>query len=393
MSEQQSARSAEPLVFEHETLGQRVVFGSGKAGEYLASELGRLGASRPMVIASQGETVRARGVVGGVRVALWWDEVVQHVPADVAERARAAADEAKVDALITVGGGSTTGLGKAIALTSGLALIAVPTTYAGSEATEMWGITEERTKSTGLDPKVLPVAVIYDAELSRSLPVELSVASGLNGLAHCVDSLWAPKADPINRAQALEGARALAVALRGIVKDPEDLAAREQALYGCYLSALSFASAGSGIHHKIAHVLGGTFGLPHAQTHATLLPYVVAFNAPAVPELAGRLAEALGGSLRPGENPVVAANRALARLRAELNAPQALSEVGFTDEDVAEALEGSLQAVPDSNPVTPTAQSLTVLLRAALHGEDPGMVTEVIASGPGAGARVTPEDE
>lgn len=375
MSIQRSDSAPRPMVFEHTTLGQRVLFGSGKAAERLVAELDRLGATRPMIIAGEHEAELVRQVAERAQPALTWNDVVQHVPVELAERARDAAREADVDALVTVGGGSTTGLGKAIALTSGLPLLAVPTTYAGSEATSMWGMTEDRTKSTGLDPKVLPEAVIYDAELSRSLPVGLSVASGLNGLAHCVDSLWAPKADPINQAHALEGARALAIALRGIVKDPEDMHAREQALYGCYLSALSFASAGSGIHHKIAHVLGGTFNLPHAETHATVLPYVLAFNAPAVPELAGRLAAALGyeGTVAGGE--ARAANDALAALRKDLDAPRALSDVGFTEEDVTEAVERSLQAIPESNPVTPTTENLTVLLRAALQGENPSVVT------------------
>ena len=379
MTQQRFTTTEQPMVFEHTTLAQRVLFGTGKAAEYLVGELESLGAQRPMLIAGEAEAQLAEQVASRIEPAVIWDEVVQHVPVELAERARAAATDAGVDALITVGGGSTTGLGKAIALTSGLPLIAVPTTYAGSEATSMWGMTEDRTKSTGLDPKVLPSAVIYDAELSRSLPVGLSVASGLNGLAHCIDSLWAPKADPINQAHALEGARALAIALRGIVLKSDDMRAREQALYGCYLSALSFASAGSGIHHKIAHVLGGTFDLPHAETHATLLPYVLAFNAPAVPDLAQRLASALGYS---GEaSGARAANHALAQLRSDLNAPRALSEVGFTEDGVAEAVERSLKAIPDSNPVTPTTENLTVLIRAALSGEDPAMVTQATEDG------------
>lgn len=359
------------MVFEHATQAQRILFGTGRAADYLAAELESLGASRPMVIMGRSQSRRAERVMRGVEPAVTWHEVTQHVPAELAERARAAASEAGVDALVTVGGGSTTGLGKAVALTSGLPLLAVPTTYAGSEATSMWGITHERTKSTGLDLKVLPRSVIYDAELSSSLPVGLSVASGLNALAHCIDSLWGPRADPINQAHALEGARALAAALRGIVQDPTDMRAREQALYGSYLSALAFASAGSGMHHKIAHVLGGTFDLPHAQTHAILLPYVLAFNAPAVPDLAQRLATALGDSERATGSGAGAANQALSRLRVDLDAPRALSEIGFTPEGVAEAVTKSLQAIPDSNPVVPTPDSLTALLRAALNGDDP----------------------
>lgn len=372
VSDQQSGDTKpgenQPMVFEHGTAAQRVMFGSDKAGEFLAAELERSGSTRPMIITGGSAEQAAREITSRLEPGLWWDQVVQHVPVELAEKARAAASDAGIDALVTVGGGSTTGLGKAIALTSGLPLIAVPTTYAGSEATDTWGLTENRTKTTGLDPKVLPVTVIYDAALSRSLPVALSVASGLNGMAHCVDSLWAPKADPINRAFALEGARALAIALRGITADPDDLRAREMALYGCYLAALSFASAGSGMHHKIAHVLGGTFNLPHAQVHATVLPYVLAFNAPAVPQVSARLAGALGSDSRD-------VTEALNALYREIDAPRALADIGFTEDGIPEAVERSLKAIPDSTPTAPTEENLTVLLRAALTGEDPVLVS------------------
>lgn len=375
MSDQRSGETnpgdGQPMVFEHSTAAQRVLFGSDKAGEFLATELDRLGSTRPMIFTGGSAEQGARDITARLEPGLWWNQVVQHVPVELAEKARAAASEAKVDALVTVGGGSTIGLGKAIALTSGLPLIAVPTTYAGSEATDMWGLTENRTKTTGLDPKVLPVTVIYDAALSRSLPVGLSVASGLNGMAHCVDSLWAPKADPINRTFALEGARALALALRGITADPEDLRSREMALYGCYLAALAFASAGSGMHHKIAHVLGGTFNLPHAQVHATVLPYVLAFNAPAVPEVSSRLADALGSESSD-------ATAALNSLYREIDAPRALADIGFTEDGIAEAAERSLKAIPDTNPTTPTEENLTALLRAALNGDDPATVTAAV---------------
>ena len=203
-----------------------------------------------------------------------------HVPTSVAERAREVAAAHEVDLLVSVGGGSATGLVKAIALTSGLPIVAVPTTYAGSEATNVWGMTEDNRKTTGVDPKVLPQAIVYDASLMVTLPVEMSVASGLNALAHCIDSLWAPKADPINAALAAEGARALHAGLLAVAADPAGLPGREEALYGAYLAAVAFASAGSGLHHKICHVLGGMFNLPHAQTHAVVIPHVLAFNAP-----------------------------------------------------------------------------------------------------------------
>lgn len=361
------------MTFDHVTLGQRVLFGSGRAAAHLAAQVQRLGATRVMVLASPAERPLAEQVCSAVDVALWFDQVVQHVPAELADAARAAAREHGIDLVVSVGGGSTTGLAKAIALTSGLPVVAVPTTYAGSEATNVWGLTEERTKTTGVDDRVLPTAVVYDATLTLSLPTGLSVASGLNGLAHCVDSLWASKADPINQALALEGARALAQALPGIVRDDQDLAAREQALYGCYLAAVAFASAGSGLHHKICHVLGGTFDLPHAQTHATVLAYVLAFNAPAVPELSGRLAAALGRPVAAHEDPAQAAVAALQQLRESLDAPRRLADHGLTESDIPEAVRRVVAAAPPDNPTAVTEEGLTALLCGALTGAEPAL--------------------
>ncbi len=139
---------------------------------------------------------------------------------------------------------------------------------------------------------MLPRVIVYDPELTASLPRDLAVASGLNALAHCVDSLWAPHRDPINAALATEGARCLASGMRALVRDDADPAGREQTLLGTYLAAAAFASAGSGLHHKICHVLGGTYGLPHAQTHAIVLPYVTAFTIPFAPDAAQRLRSA-----------------------------------------------------------------------------------------------------
>ncbi|MDR7082816.1 maleylacetate reductase [Arthrobacter ginsengisoli] len=356
------------LTFDHVTLGQRVLFGTGAAAANLAAEVARLGAERVMVIASDFETGMARTVAAGIEVALWHHDVVMHVPLETAEKARAAAAGAGVDLLVCVGGGSTTGLAKAVAMTSRLPIIAVPTTYAGSEATNVWGLTEAARKTTGVDDAVLPVTVIYDAALTLSLPVALSVASGLNGMAHCIDSMWAPRADPINAALGAEGIRALAAGLPLITADPAGTAGREQALYGAYLSAVAFASAGSGLHHKICHVLGGTFNLPHAQTHATVLPYALAFNAPHAPEAQARIAAAFG---------TTDALTGLQDLRKRLDAPQALADYGFTADGIAEAAAIILPAVPVSNPRPATTENLTRLLQAALTGEDPALLLDL----------------
>ena len=355
------------LTFDHVTLGQRVLFGTGNAAANLAAETARLGAQRVMVIASDFETPMAQTVAGDIGVALWYHDVVMHVPLETAEKARAAAAEHGIDLLVCVGGGSTTGLAKAVAMTSRLPIIAVPTTYAGSEATNVWGLTEASRKTTGVDDAVLPVTVIYDAALTLSLPVEMSVASGLNGMAHCIDSMWAPRADPINAALGAEGIRALSQGLPLIAADPAGTDGREQALYGAYLSAVAFASAGSGLHHKICHVLGGTFNLPHAQTHATVLPYVLAFNAPAAPAAEARIAAAFG---------TADALTGLQDLRKRLDAPRALSDYGFTADGITEAITVILPAVPASNPRPVTAENLTRLLQAALTGEDPRVLSD-----------------
>ena len=350
------------LEFAHDTLAQRVLFGTGKAAENLAAEVGRLGASRIMVIATGTSAAVADTVTAGFEVALRYDDVVQHVPIEKAERARTAAQDNGIDLLVCIGGGSTTGLAKAIAMTTGIPIVAVPTTYSGSEATNVWGLTESERKTTGVDNAVLPVSVVYDAALTYSLPLELTVASGLNALAHCIDSMWAPRADPINRALAAEGIRALAAGLRSVAVDGHDTDGREQALYGTYLSAVAFASAGSGLHHKICHVLGGTYRMPHAQTHATVLPYVLAFNAPDAPQAESLIAQAFGAS---------SAVAGLNALRSDLDAPRALRDFGFDEADIPEAAAIVLPLIPASNPRPAGEADIQQLLRLAWSGAEP----------------------
>ncbi|MFF5252882.1 maleylacetate reductase [Streptomyces leeuwenhoekii] len=348
--------------FTHETLGQRVVFASGEAPAAVAAEVAALDARRVMLIAAPARAALAERVGADLPVAVRHDEVVMHVPVEVAERARQAAAAGLVDALVCVGGGSTTGLAKAVAMTTGLPIVAVPTTYAGSEATNVWGLTEGEVKTTGVDARVLPRSIVYDASLMLSLPVEMSVASGLNALAHCVDSLWGPRVDPIDQALAGEGIRALALGLPAVAADPTGPEGREQTLYGAYLAAVAFASAGSGMHHKICHVLGGMFDLPHAQTHAVVLPHVLAFNAPSAPDAERRIAQALGSPT---------AGEGLAALRKVLRAPRALRDHGMPEDGITRAVAPVLAAVPGDNPTPVTEENITALLRAAWEGSEP----------------------
>ncbi len=317
--------------FTYEALPGRIVFGAGRRSE-IRAEVERLGGTRVFVISDGQAKAIADELAGslGALVAARWDEVVQHVPVDLADRARAAVADARADLIVTVGGGSSTGLAKAIALTTRLPIVAVPTTYAGSEQTTIYGLTGGRHKQTGRDLVVLPKAVIYDAELTLGLPPGVTGPSACNALAHSVEALWVKEANPVTTALSLEGVRAIAASLPRVMADPGDLDARSQLLYGAYLSGVALATTSAGLHHKITHVLGGTFNLVHADAHSVVLPHAVAFNAPVLPAEMARLAEALG---TPGEDPAAS----LWDLATASNVPTSLRALGLDRDQLAEA--------------------------------------------------------
>jgi alcohol dehydrogenase class IV len=348
--------------FTHDTLPQRVTFATGGADVAVSTEINRLEARRVMLVAGESAAAAADRISERIPIALRYSDIVMHVPVDAADRARAAAAGHDADAIVCVGGGSATGLAKAVALTTGLPIVAVPTTYAGSEATPVWGLTENGHKTTGVDVAVLPRSVVYDAALLASLPADLAVASGLNALAHCIDAMWAPNADPIDRALAGEGIRALASGLPRVAAEGAGLAGIEETLYGAYLAATAFASAGSGMHHKICHVIGGMFNLPHAQTHSVVLPHVLAFNAPNAVDAAARIAAAFGSDT---------ASAGLAQLRATVDAPRALRDYGLAESDLPAAVTAILPVIPADNPTPVTPENLAALLHAAWEGTDP----------------------
>jgi alcohol dehydrogenase class IV len=346
--------------FTYTALPGRVVFGAGAAREQLTVEVERLGARRLLLIAAAPELALARSLSDGLPVHAEFSEVRQHVPVEIAARARAAADGA--DVLLSVGGGSTTGTAKAVALETGLPIVAVPTTYAGSEMTPVWGLTEGARKTTGTDARVLPKVVVYDPELTVSLPAEITGPSAMNALAHCVEAFYAPGASPIVALMAEEGIRAIARGVPVAVARPDDLDARAETLYGAYLAGAAFAVAGSGLHHKICHVLGGAYDLPHAPLHTVVLPQVAAFQAPALPEEMGRVARALGG----GD-----AGPALFDLARLIGAPTALRDIGMREEDLGEAVGLVLEKVPQDNPRPVEEKDVRELLEAAFAGRRP----------------------
>ncbi|GAB3817900.1 maleylacetate reductase [Kribbella italica] len=278
------------------------------------------------------------------------------MPIERAEAARSKAEEIKADGIVAIGGGSAIGLAKAIALTSGLPIVAVPTTYAGSEMTPVWGQTADGSKTTGTDLAVLPRTVVYDPVLSRGLPLAVTAASVANALAHCVEATWTVKADPITEVTAVEGARALRDGLLAVIEDLHDLDARGNLLYGASLAGSALASAGTGLHHKLCHLLGGTYGLPHAETHAAVLPHATALKA--VPRARARLEAALQtDDLATG----------LYDLFTTAGVPTSLHALGLTEDQLKEAIH----TFAESNPTLIDEPALTALLTRAWAGERP----------------------
>jgi maleylacetate reductase len=349
------------VAFDHTTHGQRVLFGTGVAVANTVQVVESLGAKRVLLIGDRFAMALCDAIAERTPVVARVHEIVQHVPIGSAMTTVALARERGADAVIAIGGGSSTGLAKIVARDAGLPIVAVPTTFAGSEATSVWGITEAGRKTTGVDVKVLPKAVVYDASLMASLPGRLAVSSGLNALAHAVDGFWGPRNDPINKAMGAEGLRALFPGLRAVHADPDDIGAREQTLYGAYLAAVAFDSAGSGMHHKICHTLGGSYNMPHAETHSVVIGYVTAFNAPYATDAADRIIAANGDG-----RTAAAGIHALCQ---ELGAPMSLKELGFQEEDIPEAADIILAAIPPSNPRPVTRAALEALLCAAWAGD------------------------
>ncbi|MFJ8109097.1 maleylacetate reductase [Streptomyces sp. NPDC096132] len=349
--------------FAYEAQPMRVVLRPGASVTATPEEAERLGLRRLLVISGPRGARTARAVADalGEACAGLHTEARMHVPAEVAERAVEAAHAVGADGCVAVGGGSAIGLGKMIALRTRLPLIAVPSTYSGSEMTPVWGLTEQGAKRTGRDPVVLPRSVVYDPELTLSLPVPLSVTSGVNAVAHAAEALYAPDASPLVSLMAEEGARAMTGALPDLAAAPGDLDARGRALYGAWLCGAALGATTMGLHHKLCHVLGGTFGLPHAETHTVVLPHALAHNAPAAPEAMAALCRALGTDDAP---------HALWDLAGRLGAPRSLAELGLKEADLTVAArEATARAYANPRPVT-TAGVLDVL-KAAYEGDEP----------------------
>jgi alcohol dehydrogenase class IV len=340
----------------------RVIFGLGSFCQ-LADEVKRLGANRILVLSTPEQRKEAEEAARrlGELAAGVFPKAVMHVPIETAREARETARSLGADCCVAIGGGSTVGLGKAIALESGLPIVAVPTTYAGSEMTPIYGLTEGGIKKTGRDRKVLPKTVIYDPSLTLTLPPKIAGPSGMNAIAHCVEGLYAPDGNPIISLFAAEGIRALARSLPTVVEKPDDVDARADALYGAWLAGTVLGAVSIGIHHKLCHTLGGTFNLPHAEVHTVILPHAVAFNSKAAPEAMRTAADALGT-----EN----AAQGLFDLAQRIGAPVALKDIGMPADGLERAAELAVQN-PYANPRAVEYAGVLELLRNAFEGRRP----------------------
>ncbi|WP_131735819.1 maleylacetate reductase [Actinomadura roseirufa] len=348
--------------FSYDALPMRVRFGSGTIAS-LPEEVAQLGAHRALVLCSPEQRATGEAIADalGERSAGVLAEARMHVPVEVARRARARAAELGADACVAVGGGSAIGLGKAIALEHDLPVVAVPTTYAGSEMTAVWGLTENGRKRTGKDRRVLPARVLYDPDLTLGLPVAMSVTSGFNAIAHAAEALYAPDRSPVISLMAEEGARAMAGALPAVAADGGDRAARERALYASWLCGACLGATTMSLHHKLCHALGGTLDLPHAATHTVVLPHALAHNLPAAPDAAEALSRALGS-----DDPA----RRVWDLAGTLDAPRSLRDLGMGEGDI-DPICDQVVAAPYANPAPVTREGVARLLHAAWNGDPP----------------------
>lgn len=348
--------------FTYSTHPSRVVFGPGRLGE-LGAELERLGVRRALLLSTPEQAILAERVQQqlGDQAGGMFGRAAMHTPTVVTDEAMGALGTLGCDGLVALGGGSTIGLGKALALRTSLPHVAVPTTYAGSEMTPILGETEDGQKRTRRTATVLPQTVIYDVDLTLSLPPALSATSGVNALAHAVEALYAADANPITSLMAEDSIAALSRSLPRIVVDPSDRGARAEAQYGAWLAGTCLGAVGMGLHHKICHVLGGTFDLRHAETHAVMLPHVAAYNEAAAASAMHRVERGLGAG---------AAAAGLFALNRSLAVPSALRDLGMPEDGIDQAV-GLVMQDQYWNPQPPEPDALRSMLRRAWAGEAP----------------------
>jgi maleylacetate reductase len=346
---------------------RRIVIGEGSL-DRLAEHLDEAGFQRPFIVTTRGRagTLHQIQRLLGEAVAGVFSDAVEHVPVHVTDKAENALRETNADVILAVGGGSAIGLGKALVLRTKLPLVAIPTTYSGSEMTSIYGVTDDSGKKTGRNWKVAPRIIVYDPRLTLDLPPDISATSGINALAHSVEALYAPNATSLSDERAEQSIRLLGSSLPKIVEDPSNILARADALKGAQLAGEALDLTSMGLHHRICHVLGGTFGMPHAKTHSVVLRYVVAFNYLAAPDAMDRITAALDG-----DDAISAVDGLCGRLRV----PRSLGELGFRAENI-EAASAEIVNGGYPNPRKVTADAVAMILRSALSGDPPASLSQ-----------------
>jgi maleylacetate reductase len=355
-----------PFVFPG--LTTRVVFGHGTLAR-VPDEVARLGRSRALVLSTPQQKAEAEALARalGPGAAGVFAGATMHTPVEVTETALAVFRDAGADSVVSLGGGSTTGLGKAIALRTGADQVAIPTTYAGSEMTDILGETAAGEKTTRRDPAIRPEVVVYDVDLTLTLPVGLTVTSALNAIAHGMEALYAPDRNPVIEAMVRDALPAFRDALPAIAANPTDRAARSEALFAAWCCSTALGHAAMALHHKLAHVLGGSFGLPHAETHAVLLPHTTAFNEPAAEGALAPLARTFGNGGGDGDG---SAGRGLWQFARSLGAPLRLADLGLAEADLDRAARIATQS-PYANPRPVSRDAIRQLLQQAWSGHCP----------------------
>jgi len=342
-------------------VASRVIFGSGTLAR-TGQELDRLGHARALVLSTPEQAGAAESLAAslGPRAAGVFSGARMHTPVSVTQSALERFANLGADCVVALGGGSTIGLGKAIAARTGADQIAIPTTYAGSEMTDILGETADGRKVTRRDAAILPETVIYDVDLTLGLPIGMSVSSALNAIAHAAEALYAPDRNPVISLLAADAVRAFHRALPVIVRAPQDNAARADALYGAWLCGMALGQTAMGLHHKLCHILGGSFDLPHAETHSILLPHCVGYNAAAVPGLLQPLADILGAPPGPG----------LWHFARDIGAPLRLADLGLAEDDLDRAAALAV-ANPYDNPRPLDQAAIRAMLQNAWQGTCP----------------------
>src|SRR6266850_310082 len=348
--------------FVYDVPAARVLFGVG-ASDRLGEELRRLGTQRPIFISTPGRrkdveeaSTRLPNMTAAVHA-----EAVMHVPVETIAAAKEEVKQHAADCIIAFGGSSAIDLSKAVGLKCEIPVVAVPTTYGGSEVTPFYGYTEGDIKKGERDRRMLPKTVLYDPALTVTLPADVSGPSGVNAIAHCVEGLYARNTNPIATLFAAEAIRALARSLPIVVREPANLEARSDALYGAWLAGVVLGTVGMAVHHNISHVLGGTFQLPHANVHTIVLPHAAAFNREAAPEAMRIAADALGAE---------DAAQGIYDLIVRIGAPVALKDIGMPYEGLDQAAKLVMDH-PYYNPRPVEYSELRQLLENAYQGVRP----------------------